>query len=81
MAHESVLRVVRGRAERGAILAALMTLLLHSEQRSTGSVLLKLLPSIVLGLLLSLQLILILLHVEVLSLADPHLLKLLLLTR
>lgn len=81
MAHESVLRVVRARAERGTILAALMTLLLHSEQRSTGSVLLKLLPSIVLGLLLSLQLILILLHVEVLSLADPHLLKLLLLTR
>lgn len=81
MAHESVLRVLRGRAESGTILAALMTLLLHSEQRSTRSVLLKLLPSIVLGLLFSLQLILILLHVEVLGLADPHLLKLLLLTR
>ena len=74
MAHESVLRVLRGRAERGTILAALMALLLHSEQRCTGSVLLKLLPSIVLGLLFSLQLILILLHVELLGLADPHLL-------
>ena len=74
MAHEGVLRVLRGRAKGRPILAALVTLLLHGEERGTGRVLLELLPGVVLGLLLGLQLILILLHVELLGLADPHLL-------